>query len=112
VSRLAQSLTLALLVGGLVACKSDEISYAGSYRTTWGSAVLSQEGRMVIGTYPRGTLRCRVEPPKLLCDWQEGSAKGKAKLEREPVNKTLSGTWGHGESETDGGAWTFAPIPK
>jgi hypothetical protein len=101
----------ALLVLG--ACKKEE-SFAGSYRTTWGSAVLTQEGPLVIGTYPRGSLRCRVETPKLACDWQEGSAHGKAVLVREPgdVSRSLKGTWGRFDSVDDGGAWVFAPIPK
>lgn len=102
----------ALALFTLAACKSDEPSYAGSYRTTWGSSVLTQEGRMVIGTYPRGTLRCRSEPPKLLCDWKEGAATGKATLTREPTHKTLQGTWGRDDSDTNGGAWLFTPIPK
>lgn len=97
----------------LLACKKDD-TFAGSYRTTWGSAVLTQEGAQVIGTYPRGTLRCRVEPPRLACDWQEGEARGKAILIRDPgdPSRTLRGTWGRLDSAEDGGPWVFAPIPK
>ena len=94
------------------ACKKGDPSFAGSYRTTWGSAVLTQEGSMVIGTYPRGNLRCRAEHPRLSCDWLEGTARGKAKLARDPVTLTLRGSWGHGDSDESGGPWVFAPIPK
>jgi hypothetical protein len=41
--------------------------------------------------------------------WAEGKASGKGKLKIDSL-KALSGTWGRGDSATDGGTWRFTKI--
>jgi hypothetical protein len=83
-------------------------SFAGTYNTTWGKAVVTQAGNKVDVTYARGTMTCTAAGNALDCDWREGATSGRAKLVKE-TSGTIRGTWGIGASAIDGGAWVFTP---
>jgi hypothetical protein len=83
-------------------------AFAGTYRSTWGDTVFTAQGDKVNATYPGGSLACAVKEGALDCAWKEGSATGKAHLTRSSSGD-IEGTWGNGESDKDGGKWTFAP---
>jgi hypothetical protein len=83
-------------------------AFAGAYRSTWGETVFAAQGDKVDATYPGGSLACAVKEGALDCSWKEGNAAGKAHLTRSPSGD-IEGTWGNGESDKDGGKWTFTP---
>lgn len=101
----------ALLLLALASCKGATDPFDGGYRSTWGPVVFVREGDAVIGTYPRGSLRCNVLGASLDCIWVDGDAKGRAKLERQG-DGVIRGTWGREDSATDGGAWLFSKIDE
>ena len=82
--------------------------FAGTYRSTWGDTVFTQDLEEVNATYPGGTLACKAKLTELHCTWKEGEASGHAHLTQQPDGK-LEGTWGNGENYTGGGEWTFTP---
>ncbi|HEY5243264.1 MAG TPA: hypothetical protein VIJ22_17410 [Polyangiaceae bacterium] len=83
-------------------------SFAGSYSSTFGRAVVVQTGNDVTVTYARGSAKCTAAGNALDCSWREGATSGKAKLVKE-TGGTIRGTWGNGSSAIDGGAWVFTP---
>jgi hypothetical protein len=85
-----------------------EPEVAGTYRAAWGDTVFVQTGSAVTATYPGGSLQCTRAGDVLDCSWKEGSASGKALLQRQP-DGSIKGNWGNGASPTDGGQWTFSP---
>lgn len=80
----------------------------GTYRAAWGDTVFTQTGSAVSATYPGGSLSCTAAGEVLDCTWKEGSAGGKALLQRQ-ADGSIKGNWGNGASPTDGGQWTFSP---
>ena len=95
----------ALLLAG---CPTSAEQLAGDYHSTWGLCVLEVRGPTATIRYPRGVMNCQVEAPLTFrCGWQSGTARGKALL-RAQEDRTLRGTWGRGESDSDGGAWVMA----
>lgn len=83
-------------------------SFVGSYKSTFGQAVITQVGNDVTIKYARGTATCTAAGNALDCSWREGATAGKAKLVKE-TSGTIRGTWGNGASALDGGAWVFTP---
>jgi hypothetical protein len=83
-------------------------SFAGTYKSTWGPTVFTQDGNKVSAKYPNGSMTCTATGPVLDCDWREAAGFGKAKLTREASGQ-LKGTWGNGGSATNGGGWIFNP---
>jgi hypothetical protein len=81
-------------------------SFAGVYQSTWGDTRFVEDSDQVKGTYPGGVLECAATGAKLDCTWREGSTRGRAQLTRQ-LNGDISGTWGNGESSTNGGTWLF-----
>ena len=51
-------------------------------------------------------MRCNAVGEDLTCAWVSGDARGKARL-KQAGSTTIRGTWGRGESDSDGGPWTF-----
>lgn len=86
--------------------------FRGSYVTNWGKAKCTQVKRNVNCLYAgkSGGMDCKVVGEDVVeCDWEEPSATGKARLTRKDDGK-LVGTWGNGESATNGGPWIFKPT--
>jgi len=100
-----RSLALAL---ALVACKPATERVAGQYRSTWGQCTVEVQNNDAVISYPRGAMHCQIEKETLFrCGWQSGDARGKATFTSQS-DQTLRGTWGHGDSDSDGGAWVMA----
>lgn len=129
--------TVAVLVLALLACKKSEPTpapipesptpaatpspaapaaeeiekFAGTYTTNWGKANCTQVKKNVNCLYAgkSGSLDCKVvDKLELECEWMETGSSGKAKLTKQTDGK-LKGSWGRGESATNGGPWIFTP---
>jgi hypothetical protein len=100
---------LALLICATAsACASPDERHAGDYRSNWGRCVVQIKGRSAQISYPRGVMSCQIEEPATFrCTWASGTASGKALFRAQP-DQTLRGTWGHRDSDSDGGAWVLA----
>ncbi|MCC6213587.1 MAG: hypothetical protein IT376_01875 [Polyangiaceae bacterium] len=86
--------------------------FAGAYTTNWGKANCTQVKKNVNCLYAgkSGSLDCKVvDKMELDCDWSETGTSGKAKLTKQADGK-LKGSWGRGESATNGGPWIFTPT--
>lgn len=93
----------------VASCKKPPRPLAGHYHSTWGTVVIVGKEPDVAAVYPRGSMQCVVEEKlTLVCGWRSGESAGKARFERRE-DGTLVGTWGRGESESDGGAWAMSP---
>lgn len=90
------------------ASAAPEIVFRGTYRAAWGDTVFTQAGKVVVASYPGGSLDCMASGDVLECTWKEGIGGGKARLTRQ-ASGTLQGTWGNGADDHDGGQWTFVP---
>ena len=89
-------------------------NFAGEYISTWGKVKCSQvlDNVNCLYTYSNGSLDCKIqEEKKLDCAWDENGGSGKARFEKKD-NGRLEGTWGRGESYTNGGRWIFTPKKK
>lgn len=69
------------------------------------------EGRLVAGTIPYGLMRFigpagRSEALRIEFEWEEGAARGQGRW-LSSSETTLDGTWGRGDSASNGGAWTI-----
>ncbi len=87
--------------------KSAPANFAGTYRSTWGATVFTQNGSAVTAKYDKGSMVCRASGDTLDCDWKEAASSGRAKLVLAP-DGTMKGTWGTGASATNGGPWLFS----
>ena len=83
-------------------------SFAGPYKSNWGSTVFAQDGSRVTANYPSGSMSCNATGNVLDCDWHDGALAGKARLTKD-ASGAISGTWGNGASNTNGGSWNFSP---
>ena len=70
--------------------------------------MFTQAGKVVVASYPGGSLERMAHDAVLDCSWKEGVGSGKARLTRQP-NGTLQGTWGNAAEDHDGGQWIFVP---
>jgi hypothetical protein len=85
--------------------------FRGNYTTNWGAARCTQVKRNVNCLYAgkSGGLQCKViGDDELDCEWDEPGLSGKAKLTRKEDGR-LVGSWGNGNSKTNGGPWVFKP---
>jgi hypothetical protein len=88
--------------------------FKGTYVTNWGKAKCTQVKRNVNCLYAgkSGSMDCKVVGDKELdCDWDEPGASGKSKLTKKDDGR-LVGTWGNGQSSTNGGPWVFKLVPE
>ncbi len=82
--------------------------FTGVYNTNFGVATVTQTGSKVNFKYPIGTGACTAAGKVLKCHWIESNGSGDAILTKQTDGK-LTGTWGNGQSATNGGGWTFTP---
>lgn len=89
---------------------------AGDYTSNWDDVRLDQQGTRVHGTYVccgGGTIEGRIIEGRIIrYHWAEPNGAGGG----EGIWKILSsgrleGTWGNGQSATDGGPWNLVPKP-
>lgn len=99
---------LAALLFVLAGCASPAERLSGDYHSNWGRCEVQVRGQNAVIRYPRGVMTCEVEAPQTLrCAWKSGDASGKALL-RGQTDQSIRGNWGHGASDSDGGAWVLA----
>lgn len=96
------------------AARSVSVDVTGHYTSNWDAVHLVQEGTRVRGTYVccgGGTLEGRIiENHVIRFRWHEprGAGTGEGIWKITPSGR-LDGTWGHGQSTSDGGPWTLVP---
>lgn len=86
----------------------------GDYTSNWDAVKLVQDGTRVSGTYVccgGGTIQGRIIEGRVLkFHWHEPRGAGDGEgVWMIQADGRLEGTWGHGQSESDGGPWTLVP---
>ena len=89
------------------------VNVSGVYTSNWDEVTLQQDGTRVRGTYVccgGGTIEGRIVEGRVIkFHWHEprgaGHGEGSWVIHKDG---RLDGTWGHGQSESDGGPWTLA----
>lgn len=82
----------------------------GRYRSNWDEVRLHQRGSHVTGTYVccgGGTIDGVIEGRVLHYRWHEPHGAGDGHGTWTISGDTLDGTWGFGDSESNGGPWTL-----
>jgi hypothetical protein len=81
----------------------------GSYTGTWGAMTLQQQGTHVTGryAYQGGALDGTLDGDTLRFTWVEDDGAGHGVFQVMP-DGSMQGTWGIGDSETDGGPWVIS----
>jgi hypothetical protein len=84
---------------------------AGAYTGTWGPTTLEQDGAHVSGAYAYddGRIAGTLDGDTLRFSWTEDAGAGRGVFEVMP-DGTLRGTWGTGDSDSNGGAWELDPA--
>jgi hypothetical protein len=74
------------------------------------STILKRQGNRVSGEYfygaGRGTLVGIVDKSFLVFEWKEASEHGHGVFRAAPDGRGFTGSWGSGDSDSDGGSWT------
>lgn len=108
---------LVLSVGAIASASSSRVqSVTGEYTSNWDEVSLVQTGTRVSGQYVccgGGTIEGTIIEGRVIrYHWSEPRGAGEGMgLWRIQKDGTLDGTWGHGQSESDGGPWTLARKP-
>lgn len=103
---LLRILPLVMMVATAASAGTSQVSVTGEYTSNWGDVRLVQEGSYVRGTYVccgGGTIEGRVSQRVLRYHWRQPGGEGRGVWEIE--GGRLLGTWGVGDSESDGGRW-------
>jgi hypothetical protein len=89
------------------------VNVSGVYTSNWDEVTLHQDGTRVRGTYVccgGGTIDGRIVEGRVIkFHWHEPRGAGDGEGVWVIKDGRLDGTWGHGQSATDGGPWTLAP---
>ncbi len=103
--------SLAILIGFTALASGDtSSSVTGRYQSNWDDVRLHQRGSHVTGTYVccgGGTLDGEITGHTLHYRWHEPRGAGDGRGVWTIDGDHLDGTWGHGNSESDGGPWTL-----
>lgn len=100
----AAVMALCLAVGAGPAVSDCQID--GSYDSDRGSVLLVQKDEMVTGTWPKGTVIGERAGDIIRFTWYDGPEPGGRGVWRVSADcGHLTGTWGSGSSDTDGGSW-------
>ena len=95
------------------------VDWSGSWQTNFGPLALTTDpadpshvtGRYAYnlqGRVVRGTVDALARGAALEVGWRDepaGVGAGRARFVMDADRRSFVGTWGHGESETDGGEW-------
>src|SRR5688572_6374624 len=108
-TRIALASLLALMTSNVAADQTLRI--AGTWDSSYGEVTLTQQGNRIKGVYPccgGGTLEGRIIENRVVkFHWIEPHGAGEGEgIWRIKAGK-LEGSWGRGQSETDGGTWNL-----
>jgi hypothetical protein len=84
---------------------------SGSYRSNWDDVHLVQHGKQVSGTYVccgGGTIHGTIEGNRIHYHWRQPGGDGHGVWVIEGDH--LSGTWGIGAADSDGGRWDLVLV--
>jgi hypothetical protein len=86
------------------------VSFAGTWDSTWGKMVLTQEGSKVHGHftgYREGGVSGQLEGDVYRFVWDQLKPRGHGRgyLQISPDGNHLEGRWGYGKKADDGGRW-------
>ena len=90
------------------------VDITGTYSSNWDDVQLVQDGTRVRGSYVccgGGTIEGRIIEGRVIkFHWHEprGAGDGSGVWTITAAGR-LEGTWGHGQSATDGGPWNLTP---
>lgn len=97
--------------------ESDNISFNGEFRGEMSDAsgslpvtvVLQRHGDQVVGQYSYGMgigkIVGEIRDGQLYFGWQMGADRGSGKFVSDQGGDRISGTWGYGSSDDNGGRW-------
>jgi hypothetical protein len=109
--RVLPLLVLALLLAPLAgASTAVPIDLSGPYKSNWDDVQLAQRGRHVTGSYVccgGGTIDGTIEGRTVRYRWRQPGGEGRGIWTVR--DGRLSGTWGVGNDEDDGGRWDLTP---
>jgi hypothetical protein len=101
-------LTLGLLLSAATLIAA--VSISGTWDTNWGPVHLTEAGNSVTGSYEGeypGTLQGKRSGNTVTFTWSGSNGEsGKGVFTFSPDGKSFQGTWGGGDSATNGGAWS------
>jgi hypothetical protein len=116
----AAGLMIALGALGLLSCATGTrprprplpqgTTFEGTWDSTWGKMVLSQEGTKVSGTftgYREGALSGTIDGDVFSFIWDQRVPRqhGHGYMQLSPDGLHLEGRWGYLADDTDGGRW-------
>lgn len=105
----AVSMLASLTLGGAAANTGSQPVIAGTWDSTYGEVHIKQQGNRVSGHYPccgGGTFDGRIIEGFVKFHWSEPRGAGQGEgVWRISKTGTLDGTWGQGQSDSDGGEW-------
>jgi hypothetical protein len=92
------------------------VNVTGDYTSNWDEVHLVQDGDRITGTYVccgGGTLKGRIIEGRIIkFEWDEPRGAGHGAGIWTIKGNTLEGSWGHGQSNNDGGPWTLVRKVK
>ena len=97
---------LCLIIGLMPALS--ECTISGVYQSDWGSVILNDQGQNVSGTWKNGTISGVKDGTVIHYTWYQGSVPGgRGVWQISPDCAQLTGPWGKGNSDSDGGYWNL-----
>lgn len=109
-TRIALASLVALLTSNAVA-EEKTLLISGTWDSTYGEVRLTQQGNRIKGVYPccgGGTLEGRIVENRVVkFHWIEPHGAGEGEGIWHIRGGKLEGSWGRGQSETDGGIWNL-----
>lgn len=107
---LVLAVAVPVLAPMIAVANQSQFDVTGEYKSNWDDVTLRQNGDRIHGTYVccgGGTIEGRIIEGRVIkYSWTQpgGSGRGVWTIE----HGRLEGTWGVGQSESDGGRWDLA----
>lgn len=105
------SLAAVITAAGVVLAAA---SFTGTWNTAWGPIKMTQTGDQVMGVYGGrfpGRLFGTVSGNRFEFQWiGDNGEKGRGVFVLAPDGNSFTGTWGSGESASNGGEWNGTRV--
>jgi len=104
-------LVIALSVLPFAIASGEPPTITGSYRSNWEDVHPVQRGKQVTGTYVccgSGTIHGTIDGNVIHYRWRQPGGEGRGVWTIEGDH--LSGTWGVGPNDSDGGRWDLVLV--